>query len=98
MTGPESLKNLRIVLASLIGVGDQQGDGRAGGEPFINARENLNLIAFLALGDEAARSRATPVQIGLYVLLTQSHPRWATIDDATNGFAVDSPKLVTVNE
>lgn len=93
MTRPEGLEKLGVVFASLVRVGDQQGNRGAGGDALIDAREDLNLIALLALRDEATGSRTASIQVGLDIFLAQGQSRGTAINDTTNGFAVGLTKI-----
>ncbi len=88
MARAEALGDVRVILAALVGVADQQGDGRARGTAFIDAGEDLHRIGLGALGDVAAGAGPAAVQVGLDVGLRQFHARRATVDHAANGRAV----------
>jgi purine-binding chemotaxis protein CheW len=85
MAGAEGLQQVAVVLAALIGIADEQGDGCAGGAAFEHPREDLDLVSLLALGHVAAGAGAAAVQLGLDVGLAEHHAGWAAVDDTTNG-------------
>ena len=51
MAGPESVEDVAVVFAALIGVFDQKANRRAGSFAFINAREDFDSVRLAALGD-----------------------------------------------
>ena len=61
MAWAESLQQVAVVFAALVGVLNQQGNGRAGCFTFIDTRENLHLVRFVALGDMATGAWTTSV-------------------------------------
>ena len=93
MARAEGLQNIAVVLAALVGVLNQQGDGCAGGHALVNAAQDLHLIGFLALGDMAAGAWAAAIQIMLYVGLAQSHAGRTAVDDTADGRAVGFTKI-----
>ena len=61
MAWAKCLQQITVVFAALVGVLNQQGDGRASCFAFINARKNLNLIGFVALRDMATGTWTTSI-------------------------------------
>ena len=59
MAGPECLKDVAVIFGSLIGVANEQGDGRARGEPLVNTGQDFDLIWFVTLGYKLGGTRAT---------------------------------------
>jgi hypothetical protein len=49
----EGVEQVRVVLAALVGVADQERDRRAGGHALEHAGEDLDLVGLLALRDVA---------------------------------------------
>ena len=88
MTGTEGLGDVAIVLAALVLVADQEGDGGAGGFAFEYAGEDFYRIRLAALGDMARSARLAPVQIELDVLGGNFQSRRAAIHHATKGRAM----------
>ncbi len=82
VTGAELLRDLAVVLATLVGVLNQQRDRCARGLAFIHAAENLHSVGFVALGDVTARTRPTAVQIPLNIGFAERHARRAPINHA----------------
>ncbi len=88
MARAEGLDDVAVVLAALVGVADQQADGRAGGLALEHAGQDLDKVFFLALRDVARSAGLAAVEIGLDVLGRQRHARRAAVDDGTDGRAV----------
>ncbi len=84
----EGVEQVRVVLAALVGVADQEADRRARGPAFEHAREDLDLVRFLTLGDMARGAGAAAVELGLDVGLRELHPGRAAVDDAADRGAV----------
>ena len=84
VAGAEGLRDLAVVLAALVGVADQQADRRAGGLALVHAREDLDLVLFLALRDVAAGAGAAPIEVGLDVGFRQLHAGRAAVDHAAD--------------
>ena len=80
----EGLGDVAIVLAALVGVADQQANRRAGGLALVHARQDLDLVRLVALGDEFAGAGAAAVQLGLDVRLRQSHAGRAPVDHTSD--------------
>ena len=93
MARSESLQDVLVILAALIGVVDQERDGCAGGFALIHTAQDVNLVRLLALGDMAAGAGPTTIQILLNVSLAQCHAWGATIDDTADGRAVGFTKV-----
>ena len=93
MAGAEALGDVAVVLAALVGVADQQGNGGAGGLALVHAREDFHRIGLVALRDVAAGARAAPVQVGLDVSLGEGHAGRAAVNHAANGRAVGFTKV-----
>ncbi len=88
MAGAEGVQDVAVVLAALVGVADEQGDGRAGGLALEHAGEDFHLIGFLPLRHMATGAGAAAVEIGLDVGLAQRHARRTAVDHATDGRAM----------
>src|SRR5205085_739158 len=82
--GPEARGDLRVVLAALVDVADQQRDGRAGGLALVHAGEDLHQVVLAALRDVARRSGLAAIEVGLDVGFAEVHPRRAAIDHAAD--------------
>ena len=74
----------RVVARALIDVVDLHGDRRAGGQSVEHARQDADLVRFLALRGEARLARAAAIQPRLDVGLGQSDARWAAVDHAAD--------------
>ena len=61
MRRAEQVLDRRVVLGLLVGVADQQANRAASRPAFENAREDLDLVGFLALGGVAAGAGLAPV-------------------------------------
>ena len=79
MAGPKGLHDGAVIFAALVGVFDQQANRRAGRLAFKNARQNLDRIGLIALGDKAAGAGAAAIEIGLNVGLRQGQARRAAV-------------------
>jgi len=84
----ESLRDVAIVLAALVGVADQQRDRRAGRHAFEHAGQDLDLVGLLPLRDVPRRARLAAVELGLDVRLGEPHARRAAVDHAADRGAV----------
>ena len=84
MAGAEGLRDLTVVLAALVGVADQQADRCSGRVALVHARQDLDLVGFLALGDVAAGAGTAPVQVDLDVRLGQRQAGRAAVDHAAD--------------
>ena len=67
MAGAERLDDIAVILAALIGIADQQRDRRAGGLALEHARQDFDLIRFLALRDVARRAGLAAIEFELDV-------------------------------
>ncbi len=88
VAGAEGVQQVAVILAALVGVLDQQRDRRAGGQAFVDARQDLHPVGFLALRDVAAGAGATAVELGLDVGFGQRQAGRAAVDDAADRRAV----------
>ncbi len=88
MRRAEQVLDRRVVLGLLVGVADQQANRAASRPAFENAREDLDLVGFLALGGVAAGAGLAPVQVSLQVLQGQLQTRRAAVDDGDQRRAV----------
>jgi hypothetical protein len=77
-----------IVLATLVGVGDVDADGSAGGCAFKEAGEELDAVIFLARGDVARGAGFAPVEFALDGVEVKRDARRSAIEDAADGRAV----------
>ncbi|RML65566.1 hypothetical protein ALQ91_05386 [Pseudomonas syringae pv. syringae] len=84
----EQVFDRRIVFGFLIGVADQQADGRTGCLALEDPRENLDFIGLLTLRGVAAGARLAPVEVALQVLQVQFQPGRAAVDDSDQRRAV----------
>ncbi len=91
MARPVGVPDRRIVLRALVGVLDQKRDRRAGRDLALgvlvieDAREDFDLIRFLALGRKPALPRAALVKEMLDIAFFERNLWRAAIDDATDG-------------
>ena len=88
MAGAEGVEQVAVVLAALVGVLDQQADRRAGGQAFVDARQDLDRIGLVALGHVAAGAGAAAVELGLDVFHAQRQAGRTAVDHAADGRAV----------
>ena len=88
MAGAELLGDIAVVAAALVGVADEEGDGRAGGAPFKHAGEDFHLVGFAPLGNVAAGAGATAVEVGLDIGFGKRQAGRAAVDDAADACAV----------
>jgi hypothetical protein len=88
MAGSKGVQQVRVVLAALVGVPDQQGDRRAGGEALEHARDDLDLVVLLPLRDMPRGAGPAPVELGLDVGFAERHAGRAAVDDAADRRAV----------
>ena len=88
MTGAERVGDVAVVLAALVCIADQQRDRRAGGLAFEHARQDLDLVFFLALRDMARRAGFAAVEFELDVGFAKRHTRRAAVDHAADSGAV----------
>jgi len=98
VTGPKGGGDVGVVAAALVGILDQQGDRRAGGDlaaeaggdrlVLEHAGEDAHRVGFAALADELALARAAFVEPDLNVLRIETDPRRAAVDDAAQRRAV----------
>src|SRR3546814_79922 len=65
MTRPEGVGNIAVILAALVFIADQQGDGGTCSLAFENAGEDFNRIGFLALCNMARSTGFAAIQICL---------------------------------
>ncbi len=93
VAGAKALRDVAVVLAALILVADQQADRRAGGLALVHAREDLDPIRLIALGDELAGAGPPPIQVGLDVGLRQRHAGRTAVDDAADRRAMGFTKV-----
>ena len=93
MSWPESLQDVAVIFAALVGVLNQQRNRGARGPALIDARQNLHLVRLLALGHMTAGARAAAVKLRLDVGFRQGHARGAAVDHAANGRAVGFTKV-----
>ena len=80
--------HLRVIFRTRVFVPHQDGDRRAERVAFENAGKNLAAIGFLALRDDLALARATPVEFALDVCFAQLNARRTTIDHDADAAAV----------
>ena len=81
MARTETVHDLRIVLRTLIGILDQQRDGRAGGVSLEHAGQDFHGVVLAPLGDVARLPRLAPIEVRLDIGLGQRQPRRTTVDD-----------------
>jgi hypothetical protein len=84
MAGAEARRDVAVILGALVGVLDQQRDGRAGGLPLEHAGEDAHRVGFLPLRGEFGLARPAAVQPGLDVRLAQRQARRAAIHHAAD--------------
>ncbi len=88
MAGAEGGGDVGIILRALVGVLDQQADGRAGGFALEYAGKDFDFICFAPLGGVARSARLAPVQIALDVGLGELQSRRTTVDDGAQSESV----------
>ena len=88
MAGAEFLRDIAVVPGALIGVFDHQLNRGAGGAPFVDARQDANLVRLLALGGEPVLAGFAPVEPGLDVVLGQRKAWGAAVYRGAKGRAV----------
>ena len=69
MARAKGLNNIAVVFAALVGVLNEQGNGRTCCQTLIDARQNLNGIGLVALSDKFGGARAAAIKVGLNVCL-----------------------------
>ena len=82
-----------VIFAALVGVLNEQRNGRTRCKTLVHARQNLNRVGFVALSDKFRSTRPAAIKVGLDVRLRQRHAGWATINHAANGWAVGFTKV-----
>jgi hypothetical protein len=98
MAGAEGVEKVAVVLAALVGVADQQRDRRAGGQPLVDAREDLHRVGLAALRHVAAGAGAAPVELDLDVGSASASPGGQPSITQPMAGPWLSPKLVTREE
>ncbi len=88
MARAESLGNLRIILAALVLIANQQANRCTGGFAFKHTGKNLDCIRLFTLRDVARGAGLATVQLQLDFLCRDFHARRATIHHTTNCRAV----------
>ena len=88
MAGAELLGDLRVVLAARVGVADQQRDRRAGGEAFVDAAEDLDLVGLVPLRGVARRAGGAALEVVAEVVRRDRDARRAAVDHAADRRAV----------
>ena len=79
MSGPETILDLVVVSRTLIGIADQQTDGRARGLVFKDARQDFNLVGLTSLRGIATLPGLAPVKIALQVRGGQRQTGWTAV-------------------
>ena len=77
-----------VVLATLVGVGNVNADGGAGGCAFKEPGKELDAVIFLARGDVARGAGFAPVEFALDGVKIKRDTRRSAIEDAADGRAV----------
>ena len=93
MTWTKRLLDIAVIFGTWVGVAYQQGDGSARREPLIHAGYDLDLVGLIALSHKLRGPRSAPVQIRLDIRRTQGQAGWATIDHATDRWAMGFTKV-----
>ena len=88
MSGAVLVFDGAIVLAALVGVGDVNADGGAGGCAFKDTGEELDAVIFLTRGDVARGAGFAPVKFALDGVKVKRDARRSAIEDAADGRAV----------
>src|SRR5690606_41474811 len=88
MAGAEGLDDIAVVATALVGIANQQTDGRAGGVAFKNTRQNRYLIGLATLRDVPRCTGPASIELFLNVGGIECQPRRAAIDHATDGRAM----------
>ena len=93
MPRAKTLRDVAVVLAALVGVANEQGNGGACGLAFVHPRENFHGIGLVALRNVPAGAWAAAVQVDLDVGLGQRHARRAAINHAADGWTMGFTKI-----
>src|SRR5690606_28650036 len=88
MAGTELRGDVRVVLAALVGVADQQRDRGAGGTALVHAGQDLDLVGLAPRRGVAALAGGAPLEIVGELLRRDLQARGAAIDDAADGRAM----------
>ncbi len=83
MGGPEHLLDLPVVGASLIDVLDHQANGRARGDTFEDAGQDLHLVRLPSLGRVPGPAGGAAVQVRLQIGFSQCKARGTPVDDGS---------------
>ena len=92
MTRAELLLDIAVVLGTLIGVFDQQANGRTRGLALEDAGENFHRIGLAPGSGEFRGARFAAVEIALEITLLQLDARRAAVNHAAQGQAVTLAK------
>ena len=89
----KALRDVAVILAALVGVANEQGNGGACGLAFVHPRENFHGIGLVALRNVPAGAWAAAVQVDLDIGLGQRHARRAAINHAADGWTMGFTKI-----
>ena len=81
VAGAVGVGNVRVVVGALVGVGDEQADGRAGSQALEQARLNVHGVGLLAGRGEVGLAGPAPVEGGLNMSGIDGHARRAAVDN-----------------
>jgi len=90
VAGAVEVADVRVILRALIDILDHERDRRAGRDLFParvvdhDAREDLHLVGFAALGGEARLAGPAAIEIALDVGRRQRQPRRSAVDHAAD--------------
>ena len=88
MRGTIDVPHLLVVLAVLVGVADEEADGRARRSAFEDAAQQLHLVGFLAGRSEMALAGLATGQLALNEIHIDLDARRHAVDDATDACTV----------
>ena len=92
---PVDVAHVLVGAGTLVGVAHQHRDRRADGETVEDARQDLDLIGFVALGDEPALAGPAAVEVGLDVGLGSGRRGGQPSTTTPTPPPWDSPNVVT---
>src|SRR5690606_8181951 len=88
VAGAELRGDVRVVLAALVGVADQQRDRGAGGAALVDAGKDLHLVGLAPRRGVARLAGGAALQVVGELLRRDLQPGRTAVDDAADGRAV----------
>ena len=88
MGGAEDIAQVIVVAAVLVGIADDEADGRACAPSFEDAGEELHAVALLARRGQTALPWLAPVELGLDEVEVQLNACGTAVHDAADGSAM----------